>query len=130
MGKSVNLPGLGHKAPIPNGALVGNLFVSSGINGKDPRTGQTPEDVRDEVRLAFENLAELLKVAGGRPEDVVSMTLFLKYRDDKKFVDEQWLKMFPDPDDRPARHATLSNGPMRVQLQVIAVLGGADAGAA
>jgi 2-iminobutanoate/2-iminopropanoate deaminase len=123
MGKSVNMPGLGHKAPIPNGARVGSLFFSSGINGKDPGTGKAPDDIRDEVRLAFENLAALLREAGGRPEDVASMTVFLKNRDDKKHVDEQWLSMFPDPADRPARHAVRGDGPMRIQLQVVAVLG-------
>jgi 2-iminobutanoate/2-iminopropanoate deaminase len=121
---SIYLPGVTHKAPIPSGARLGNLLFSSGINGKDPGTGKAPEDVRDEVRFAFENMAALLRQAGGDLTDVGLMTVFLKDRADKKYVDEQWEAAFPDPDDRPARHAVRGDGPMRVQLQIIAVIEG------
>jgi len=124
--RSVHLPGAAHKAPIPNGARIGNLFFSSGINGKDPQTQMTPEDIRDEVRFAFQNLVTLLEHAGGTVADVGLMTVFLKERGDKKYVDEHWEAMFPDPDNRPARHAVKGDGPARVQLQVIAVIQGDD----
>lgn len=127
MPRSVHLPGVSHKAPIPNGARVGNLFFSSGINGKDPQTQERPADVRDEVRFAFENLVTLLEHAGTDVDHVGVMTVFLKDREDKKHVDEQWEAMYPDPDARPARHAVKGgDGPMRVQLQVIAVVPGED----
>jgi 2-iminobutanoate/2-iminopropanoate deaminase len=124
MGRSVNLPGSGHKAPIPAGARVGSMFFSSGINGKDPATGKAPEHVREEARFAFAQMTELVRAAGGDVADIALVTVFLKNRADKVYVDEPWLEMFPDPDDRPARHAVGSDGPARLQLQVVAVIDG------
>jgi 2-iminobutanoate/2-iminopropanoate deaminase len=45
----------------------------------------------------------------------------LSYRD---AVNKPWLEMFPDENDRPARHATQADlpGGMLVQLEIIAVL--------
>lgn len=127
--KSIHLAGVGHKAPIPNGATVRNVFFSSAINGKDPETGRYPDEPSDEIRVAFDNMAALVRGAGGDIADIGLLTVFLRDRGDKKFVDDQWIAMFPDSDDRPARHVVdaRADGPMRVQLQLIAVLG--DGGA-
>jgi 2-iminobutanoate/2-iminopropanoate deaminase len=123
----ISLPGLTHKAPIPLGVRVANLLFSSAINGRDTATGEYPPDIRDQARLAFENMASLVRAAGGDTGDIAHVTVFLKNRDDKKFVDDQWLAMFPDPEDRPARHAVTAerSGSMLVQLEIIAVLGDA-----
>jgi 4-hydroxy-4-methyl-2-oxoglutarate aldolase len=121
-GRSVHLPGVSHKAPIPAGAKLGQLFFSSGISGKDPETGKAPEHVRDEARHAFANMAALVREAGGDIGDIAQVTVFLKDRDDKAYVDESWLEMFPDAEDRPARHAVKGDGPQRLQLQIVAVI--------
>ncbi|MBI3060714.1 MAG: RidA family protein, partial [Deltaproteobacteria bacterium] len=36
----VNIPGLAHGAPIPNGAKIGNMVFSSAISGRDTETGK------------------------------------------------------------------------------------------
>lgn len=127
----VSLPGVEHKAPIPAGVRIDNLFFTSAINGKDPATGKYPDGARDQARVAFENMATLVRAAGGDTADIARVTVFLQNRDDKLYVDEQWLAMFPDPDDRPARHAVTVEraGSMLIQLEVVAVLGGKDGGA-
>jgi 2-iminobutanoate/2-iminopropanoate deaminase len=119
----VALPGVEHKAPIPAGVRIGGMFFSSAINGKDPTTGHYPESAHDQARLAFENMATLVRAAGGDIGDIAHLTVFLQDRDDKKYVDEQWLAMFPDPADRPARHAVTveRSGRMLIQLECIAV---------
>jgi 2-iminobutanoate/2-iminopropanoate deaminase len=120
----VALPGAEHKAPIPAGVRIGGMFFSSAINGKDPTTGEYPASPADQARFAFDNMATLLRAAGGDVADVAHMTVFLQNRDDKKYVDEQWLAMFPDPADRPARHAVTveRSGKMLIQLEVVAVI--------
>ena len=35
--RSIELPNVGHKAPIPLGSRVGNILCTSGLIGKDPR---------------------------------------------------------------------------------------------
>jgi 2-iminobutanoate/2-iminopropanoate deaminase len=120
----VTLPGAGHKAPIPAGVRIGGLFFSSAINGKDPATGDYPPTAAEQARLAFANMATLVRAAGGDVADIAHMTVFLQNRDDKKHVDEQWLEMFPDPADRPARHAVTVEraGKMLIQLEIVAVI--------
>ncbi len=124
--RSIHLPGVSHKAPIPAGARVGQMFFSSGINGKDPETGKAPEHVRDEARFAFANMGALVREAGGDLDDIAQVTVFLKDREDKAYVDESWLEVFPDAEDRPARHAVKGDGPQRLQLQIVAVIDGGE----
>lgn len=101
------------------------MFFSSAINGKDPATGEYPASAREQARLAFQNMAALVREAGGDVRDIAHLTVFLQDRDDRKYVDEQWLAMFPDPADRPARHAVTveRSGRMLVQLEIVAVVG-------
>ena len=68
----------------------------------------------------------ILEQAGAGPEAIAKMTVYLQDDDHRKHVNDEWLKMFPDEHDRPARHtmrADLRRG-MLVQCDVIAVLSG------
>jgi 2-iminobutanoate/2-iminopropanoate deaminase len=105
------------------GARVDNIVFSSGIQGTDPATGKRPESGRDEVQFAFLNLLEFLRVAGVTTDDVVRLTIHLGDPSLRDAINSEWLKLFPDPGDRPARHAMnlKLNGDMRVQLEVFAV---------
>ena len=60
--RSLDIPGAGHKAPIPLGARVGPLICSSDISGKDPATRQLPSDPTLQVRMAFANMDARLAV--------------------------------------------------------------------
>jgi hypothetical protein len=42
--KSLHIKGMEHGAPIPNGAVIGNLVFSSAISSKDAETGVLPDD--------------------------------------------------------------------------------------
>ena len=127
MGKRqvIHVPGVEHKAPIPAGVLIGGMLFSSAINGKDPASGGYPDGAAEQMKFAFANMATLVREAGGDVDDIAHVTVFLQDLSDKKLLDEQWLAMFPDPADRPARHAVKVDraGSMLVQLEIIAVLG-------
>lgn len=121
----LHIDGLGHgSAPIPSAVRIGNMIFTSGVQGKDPETGELPDDTASQVRFAFSNMVALLREGGAGPEDVAKVTVFLKDRQDRKLVNPVWTELFPDPEDRPARHAIELDlaGGMRVQLEVIAVL--------
>jgi 2-iminobutanoate/2-iminopropanoate deaminase len=65
----------------------------------------------------------MLEQAGAGPEHVAKLTVFLDDDAHRAHVNTEWLKMFPDADDRPARHTVrtdLRRG-MLVQLEFIAV---------
>ena len=53
----------------------GFLFLS-GATGYDPETDGYPEDIAEQIRLAFESLAEVLTEAGLGFEHVVDMTTY------------------------------------------------------
>ncbi len=65
MKRSLQVPHVGHRAPIPLGARVGPLLCSSAIAGKSPADGSLPADGTTVVH-AFANLRALL-AAGGAP---------------------------------------------------------------
>jgi len=124
--RSIHVEGVQHGAPIPMGALVGNVLFSSGIMGTDPATGMVPEDLESQCELAFANMKTLVENAGGTVEDIGSIKVWMKDRGQRKAVNRPWLKMFPDENNRPARHA-VEYDPfppgVPVQLEIMAVLG-------
>ena len=124
--RSIEIPNVTHgSVPIPSGARVGNMIFSSGIMGKDPATDALPADGPAQVRFAFENMRELLRLAGATLESVGHVKVYLKDNALRETVNEQWIRCFPDAHDRPARHTMLHDlpGGMLVQLEIIAVVG-------
>lgn len=124
MPRSIDVPGLAHKVPIPVGARVANVLCSSAIAGKDPATGKLVTDAADQVRLAFENLTRFLKAGGATLDDVVKLTVYVKDDSVREHLNTHWLACWPDPAQRPARHVVvhdLQHG-MVVQLETLAVV--------
>ena len=122
MKRSLHVPHVGHKAPIPLGARVGPLICSSAIAGKDPADGSLPADGGAQVAHAFANLRALLAAGGAGLQHVVKLAVTLADDGLREAVNAQWLSCFPDADDRPARHVVvqpLGHG-MQVQLEVLA----------
>jgi 2-iminobutanoate/2-iminopropanoate deaminase len=121
--------------PMPEGALpvgqppisavrAGDLLFTSSIPGVDPATGALSADTRTQFAVAFDNLRRLLHEAGAGPESIGLITVYTPGREGRAFINEPWLAMYPDDDDRPARktnHAPLPDG-LQVQLQAVAVL--------
>jgi 2-iminobutanoate/2-iminopropanoate deaminase len=125
--RSIEVPGVTHgTAPIPMGARVGNMIFTSGIMGKDPATDKLPPDAASQAKFMFENLRTLLTNGGATLEDVGHVTAFVKDNEQRAALNAEWLKCFPDPDDRPARHTQVADlqGGMLMQIEVIAVVQG------
>lgn len=124
--RSIHVEGIQHGAPIPMGALVGNILFSSGIMGTDPATGKVPEDLETQCELAFVNMKALVENAGGTIGDIGAVKVWMKDRGQREAVNRPWLKMFPDENNRPARHAIEYDAfppGVQVQLEIMAVLG-------
>lgn len=124
MPRSIDVPGLAHKVPIPLGARVANVLCSSAIAGKDPATGKLGADAAEQARLAFENTGRFLAAGGATPADVVKLTVYVKDESVREHLNPHWLALWPDPQERPARHVVvhdLQHG-MLVQLEILAVI--------
>ena len=129
--RSIEVPGVTHgNVPIPMGARVGNMIFSSGIAGKDPATNKVPADAAEQAHFAFQNLRTLLEKGGASLQDVGHVTVFVKDDSVRDAINAEWVKCFPDPHDRPARHTLVHElrGGMLLQLEAIAVVQDAQEG--
>ena len=126
MGKRsvIEIPGLAHNAPIPMGAKIGNLIFSSAVSGRDPDTEKLPQDPDEQAEILFQNIRRFMQLAGGTPENIGHMTVFLKDEKYRDSINKAWVKMFPDEHNRPARHAVKieMRGEVLFQVELIAVL--------
>lgn len=123
--RSLEIEGVTHgSAPIPMGARVGNMIFTSGISGKDPRTGQLAEGAQAQAFHAFDNLRQLLESGGATMADVGQVTVLTADEALREVVNTEWLRHFPDPHDRPARHTTVQalRGGALLQLLAIAAV--------
>ena len=123
--RSIEIEGVTHgTAPIPAGARVGHMIYSSGISGKDPATDKVAEGSAAQAKFMFQNLRTLLKNGGATLEDVVHVTAFVKDNAQREALNAEWLKCFPDPHDRPARHTLVADlqGGMLMQIEIVAVV--------
>jgi enamine deaminase RidA (YjgF/YER057c/UK114 family) len=116
----LEIPGLGHRDPIPMGVRCENLVFSSALNGQ-------VEGSAAQIDLTFQNAGRLMEIAGGSTSDVAHMWVFLKSRDDQPPLIDTWLRVFATDGDRPARKTVIPYalmGEQLVQAQLTAVLGG------
>ncbi|MGN6720349.1 MAG: RidA family protein [Candidatus Binatia bacterium] len=122
--KTIHIKGMEHGAPIPNGVVIGNMVFSSAISGKDAKTAVLSPNPDEQAEAMFRNLQLFMESAGGKPENIAYMKVYLKEEKLRDSVNKAWLKMFPDEHDRPARHAlkTELRGDNLFQIEVIAVL--------
>lgn len=120
----LQVQGSHHQNPIPTAVKIGNMVYTSAIIGSDPATGAMPESVQEEVANLFHYLREIMMLAGGTTDDIAHLSVLVTDREYKKVINTEWLKMFPDEFNRPARHTTvqeLREG-LRVQIEMTAVL--------
>lgn len=118
-GGSIYVPGLSHgEHPIPTARSRGPLLVTGGIRGVDIATGQMPQDVARQTRLALENLRTVVMAAGGSLDDIVHVTVFAADDSVRDALNEAWVAAFPDPESRPARHLQRVPLPKGLALQL------------
>ena len=90
--------------PIPMGARLGNLVVSSIITGTDPDSRELPPDVEGQVRILFRNIRTLIEDAGGTVNNIARVSFFVQSKEQHRpSIDDEWTKMFPEGGYRPAR---------------------------
>lgn len=123
--KSIYVPGFAHANPVPAACRVGNMVYSGGIYGFDPVTRKAADTMEEQCALMFAHVRTIVEAAGGSPDDIIKMTLWMKDRALRPLVNPHWESIFPDPSNRPARHALKADldGNVWIQCDFIAVLG-------
>ena len=123
--RSINFPGFSHQNPIPNASRVGNIVMSSVIGGSNPGTRELPASLEAQVANVFGYIRAAVEAAGGKPEHIVKIDFFVKDpTSQREALNAEWIKMFPDPTSRPARHTQPLPAESRalVQASFVAVL--------
>ena len=123
--RSVNFPGFSHQNPIPNASRVGNIVMSSVIGGSNPGTRDLPPTLEAQVANVFAYIRSAVEAAGGSPEHIVKVNFFVRDpATQREALNAEWVRMFPDPNSRPARHTQALPADSRalVQADFVAVL--------
>ena len=123
--KSVYIGGFSHKNPIPNACRIGNLLETGVINGTDPATGKIAPTLEAQCAHMFQHVREIVEAGGGTTDDILKVTVWLADHSNREALNREWLKMFPDHDSCPARHALpkVGGGDALIQCVFTAVIG-------
>ena len=114
------IPGHGHHDPIPMGAKIGDLYCSSGVSGVDPKSDdklEPVEGVEGQSYFGIRNVKTLAEVGGMSKDDIGHMTMLIQDYNDLPKINKEWVEMFPDPNDRPARQVMRMGVQRRSRVQ-------------
>ncbi|MBI2222752.1 MAG: RidA family protein [Acidobacteria bacterium] len=110
--------------PYSQAVRAGNMLFVSGQIPIDPATGALIQgDIASQTRRVLDNLAAILKAAGGSLDHVVRTTVFLADMGDFAAMNDVYAGYFSNP--APAR-ATVQAARLpkdaRIEIDVIAIL--------
>src|SRR5262249_18195194 len=72
----INLPSKNPQLPFSDGVMAGNTLYLAGRLGSDPKTGQIPGDVEQEIRLLLDSFKDVLAEAGMTMNDIATVTIY------------------------------------------------------
>jgi len=104
--KSIEISGFAHKNPIPAASRVGNMLMTGIITGTDPATGKLADTLEAQCANIFHHVRSIMAAAGGSTNDIIKISVWMADRGKRDVLNAEWVKMFPDPHSRPARHTS------------------------
>ena len=118
----ITVPGR-QPSPILNPAVrVGDLVWTAGHTGRDPKTGQMPDDLETQTRNTLDAIQAALEAAGSSMASVIKVNIYLSDIALRNRFNEIYLEYFPA--DRPGR-TCIGNvgfgGNTKVEVEVVAV---------
>lgn len=113
--KTIDVPGVrpmdGEGGKVPAGVAMGNLLFTSVILGHDARSGALPSSVEEQTTNAFANARAVVEAGGFAFADTGHAYVWYADHAVRETVDNVWAKVFPQPEDRPARHCVVADLP-------------------
>jgi len=118
---------VGSAAPNPNlsaATRFGGLVFVAGQTGRNPVTGETGKDIREQTRNILERIKEILAAAGTSLDNVLTATTYLTNVSNLAAYNEEYGKFFPT--NKPARTtvtvASLNNPDLLIEITVTACI--------
>jgi 2-iminobutanoate/2-iminopropanoate deaminase len=99
---SIYVNEIAHQSPIPNACRIGNVIVSGLIRGADPSTSKLADSLEQQCAFMFLHMREAVETGGATVEDIIKVSVWMKELT-RQPVNDEWVRMFPDPASRPAR---------------------------
>ncbi len=126
--RSIYAEGFSHKNPIPAACRVGSMLYSGSIQGTDPATGAYGATLERQCELMFDHVRRIVEAGGGSLASIIKMTVWMRDRSQRAALNAVWLRAFPNPEDRPARHTMQADldGDKLIECDFVAVLVGED----
>jgi 2-iminobutanoate/2-iminopropanoate deaminase len=103
---SIEITGFAHKNPIPAASRVGHMLMTGIITGTDTTTGKLATTLEAQCANVFHHVRAIMQAAGGSTDDIIKMSVWMADRSNRDALNVEWMKMFPDPHSRPARHTS------------------------
>ena len=119
------MPGRSPSPILSDAVRAGDLIWTAGHVGRDPRTGEMPDDIEGQTRFTLEGLKAALEAAGSSLASVVKVNIYLTDIKLRNRFNEIYLEYFPG--DRPARTAIGNagfEGNTLVEVECVAVVEG------
>lgn len=108
--QSIQVEGFAHGAqPIPAASLLRGLLVSGAIFGLDPRTGKLAPDLASQCEWMLQHAGHILAAGDCQWSGVLKMTFYIAPEQSRELLNSHWVRLFPDPASRPARHVIVSD---------------------
>ena len=121
--RAIYISQFSHRNPIPNAARIGQIVASGLIRGVDPVTHEFPASLEGQCAYMFANIRHTIEAAGARLDDIIKVTFYMSPLV-RGPINDEWTKMFPDAETRPARQ--IMEMPMElgvlVQCDLLAVI--------
>lgn len=113
------------KATVPHAVRVNDMLYATGLSGTDPVTGEPLGDLKRQIGTALQHMRRLVEKAGGSIDNIGRGVGFCTRAEDRQMVDDVWMDVFPDPNDKPAFKVLLADLPpgQLIRIDMVALLG-------
>jgi 2-iminobutanoate/2-iminopropanoate deaminase len=124
MSRDVVVPeGITPSPILSPGVRVGNLLWTAGHVGRNPDTGETPDDIQGQTRQTLLNLKRVLEAGGSSLENVIKVNIFLVDVNDRPALNEVYQEFFPtNPPGRTCFGGAQFGGNVLVEIECVAVV--------
>jgi len=120
--QSIYTDSFAHTNPIPAACRMGPLLMTGIVNGIDPDKPDQPGSFDQQCAKMFARVRDIMSAAGGSTDHIVKLNVAVTDVTQRAAINSEWVKMFPDPHNRPVRHtvqAELDRGKL-IQCDIIA----------
>ena len=120
----LEVPGLTHRDPLPNGVRLGDYVFSSVIVPWDLSTSEPVVGEHAQTDQCFDNMRAFMELAGGTVDDVVLQWVYLNDFAYQPYMVDVYLEAWPIGQQQAARKTFRYAMGGQIQMQVIGRIGG------